>query len=610
MQRLTVELVMKRLNKKIFASKQKGVVLILIAFIIGLATAAYLLKTLNASNLKAEQDAKTMQSLKEAKVALIAWAVSHPNVPGLMPYPDRNVDGNYDDTSDCYASNTPFNPNFVLGRLPLFKNDPNCISATITAANGLSEDFRDGTGERLWYEVSSNLLYDYSTSAPSPNREPPIVNPSIVNNPLVEPWMIVRDRNGVILSSRVAAVIISPGPPLPNQDRSGGIANPDQYLDKVTMADNTPYKNSGYQDPATNPVQEFIIGDDYKRVAKNDPTYKDQTVEPYYFNDKLVYITIDELIYAVERRVLEETKNKLNAYYAINNYYPFAAGLGSTTNPNQCVQGNYRGLLPVSPPSAHTCTYKASSRTSNCNFSIVSSVSFTRTTGTFVATGAGANSPTGACSVSPLAPKVCTCNGLGACKRASGAIQYNCDECGKCTATVAGTNTFNTTGNISASSLGCTNTATQASCSDLSDGTFTLAACNANEQIKSQPAIAGLLPAWFMANKWQDFITYSASSNCTSSGVNCTTATPQLTVGLKAGVRAIVASPSAEIVATPYVVSKAGSQGVRPSCDIKDYLDATENTNMPLANGLQDFLYQPTQTKGRSYNDQIVIVSP
>ena len=607
MQLVTVELVMKRLNKKIIASKQKGVVLIFIALIIGLATAAYVLKTLNVSNLKAEQDAKTMQSLKEAKVALIAWAVNHPNVPGLMPYPDRNVDGNYDDTSDCYASNIPFNPNFVLGRLPLFKNDPNCINATITAVNGLSEDFRDGTGERLWYEVSSNLLYDYSTSTPSPNREPPIVNPSIVNNPLVEPWMIVRDRNGVILSSSVAAVIISPGHPLPNQDRSGGIANPNQYLDKIVMADNTPYQNYGYSLPGL--PQEFIIGDDYRNVAKNDPTYKNQAIQPYYYNDKLVYITVDELMYALEKRVLEETKNKLNKYYSVNLYYPFAAGLGSTSNSNQCVQGNYRGLLPVNAPLAHTCTYTAASRTSSCNFSVVSSVSFTRNAGSFVATGGGANSPTGVCSVNPLTTKVCTCNGAGACKRSSGATQFSCDSCGNCTATVAGTNTFNTTGNISASTLGCSKTPTQAICSG-SNGTFTLAPCNANEQIKSLPAIGGLLPVWFIANKWQDFITYSVSSNCTSTGVNCSTAMPQLTVGSKSGVRAIVASPSAEIITTPYAVSKAGVQAVRPSCDIEDYLDATENTNQVIANGLQDNLYEPTQIKGQFYNDQIVILAP
>ena len=33
-----------------------------------------------------------MHTLGEAKAALIAWAVSHPNYPGQMPFPDRNDD--------------------------------------------------------------------------------------------------------------------------------------------------------------------------------------------------------------------------------------------------------------------------------------------------------------------------------------------------------------------------------------------------------------------------------------------------------------------------------------------------------------------------------------
>ena len=597
---------MQKLNQTIV--KQKGAVLILMAFIIGLGALAYLLYAFDPARLRLEQDKKTMQTLNEAKQALIAWAVSHPNTPGLMPYPDRKGDGNYDDTSDCYISTVDFNYLFSLGRLPLFRSEPFCINAKVSVTSGLSSDFRDGSGERLWYEVSKNLLHDYKNNGGNPNGTSPIINPSIVNNPAY-PWFTIRDRNGVVISSRVTAVIIAPGEPIGGQDRSGGIADPNQYLDKITMADNTVYQNYNYPTNDID-VKEFIIGENFKTVAKNDPTYKNQAIQPYYYNDKLVYITVDELMYALEKRVLEETKNKLNKYYSVNLYYPFAAGLGSTSNSNQCVQGNYRGLLPVNAPLAHTCTYTAASRTSSCNFSVVSSVSFTRNAGSFVATGGGANSPTGVCSVNPLTPKVCTCNGAGACKRSSGATQFSCDSCGNCTATVAGTNTtFNTTGNISASTLGCSKTPTQAICSG-SNGTFTLAPCNANEQIKSLPAIGGLLPVWFIANKWQDFITYSVSSNCTSTGVNCSTAMPQLTVGSKSGVRAIVASPSAEIITTPYAVSKAGVQAVRPSCDIEDYLDATENTNQVIANGLQDNLYEPTQIKGQFYNDQIVIVAP
>ena len=597
---------MQKLSQSI--KKQKGAVLILIAFIIGLATAAYLLHALNPERLRVEQDKKTMQALNEAKQALIAWAVNHPNMPGLMPYPDRNNDGNYDDRSDCYANNVNFNSIFTLGRLPLFKNDPNCVTTdTIDTSgvhdtqvvNGLSADLRDGTGERLWYEVSSNLLHDYKSSAAHSNGASPEINPSIINNPNpIYPWFVVRDRNRVIISDRVAAVIIAPGAPSGAQDRSGGIANPNQYLDKIMMADNTPYQNYGYQNPATNPVQEFIIGDDYRVVAKNDPTYKDQTVEPYYYNDKLVYITIDELMYAIEKRVLEQTKVALSKFKIANGFYPFAADLGFYTSPNpnqnQCTQGNLRGLLPVNTPSTHTCSCTSSTRTCNCNLGVVNSISFTRSSGTFVATGGGANAPTGACSVSPLSTNTCTCNGAGGCKRATGAEQFRCDACGICIAKVVGTNRFSTTGTFTNSTGVCTFTSNQAICANSANGTFTLKACNVNETIVSLPAAGGLLPAWFTANQWEKYIVYAVSSDCTSTGTClANTSPPKITIESNTNINAIV----------------AGSL-VNPnnSCNIANYLSSAENTNAIVSNGLQDLIYQKSQVKTLANTDQLVMI--
>ena len=96
--------------------KQKGVALILMAFIIGLAVIAYLFHALDPQRLRLEQDKKTMQTLNEAKQALIAWSVSHKYNPGQMPWPDRNGDGVYDGSSDCVT--TLFQYSFLLGQLP------------------------------------------------------------------------------------------------------------------------------------------------------------------------------------------------------------------------------------------------------------------------------------------------------------------------------------------------------------------------------------------------------------------------------------------------------------------------------------------------------------
>ena len=583
---------MQKPNKSL--QKQKGAALILMAFIIGLAVIAYLLHALDPQRLRLEQDKKTMQTLNEAKQALIAWSVNHPNTPGLMPYPDRNNDGNYDDTSDCYANNVNFAPNFTLGRLPLFQNDPNCVNAKNTVNTGLEGDFRDGTGERLWYEASSNLLHDYKNNG-NPSGTAPIINPGIVNTP-ANPWFVVRDRNGVIISDRVAAVIIAPGAPSGVQDRSGGIASANQYLDKIVMADNTPYQNYGYSLPGL--PQEFIIGDDFRTVAKNDPIYKNQSIEPYYYNDKLVYITVDELMAAIEKRVLEQTRDALSKFKTTNGFYPFAADLGFYISPNpnqnQCVQGNLRGLLPVNAPVTHTCNCISATKTCNCNFGVVGSISFTRSAGTFVATGGGANAPAGACSVSPLSINTCTCNGAGSCKRASGTTQFSCDACGTCTATVAGTNKFITAGTYASRTGACTIASNQVSCLNSGNGTFTLAACNANERIKSLPTAGGLLPAWFTANQWEKYIVYAVSSDCTSTGTCLTnTSPPKITVGLNQNINAIVAGS----LANP-----------NNSCNISNYLSSAESVNVVVSNGTQDSIYQKHQVKTLANTDQLVTI--
>lgn len=566
--------------------RQRGAALIFIAFILGLAVAAYTIKAFNTASMQSEQDEKTTQVLGEAKAALIAWAVSHPNVPGMMPYPDRNNDGNYDDTSDCYATNVSFASYFVLGRLPLFKSDPNCVNAAVTVTSGVSGDFRDGVGERLWYEVSRNLLYDYQSSGTAP-----IINPGIANNPTYA-WMTVRDRNGVLLSNRVAAVILSPGLPIGAQDRSGGIANANQYLDKVVMADGTPYQNYGYPDPATNPIQEFIIGDDFRTVAKNDPTYKNQLIEPYYFNDKLVFITIDELMAAVEKRTAMEARAALNQYKTTNGYFPYAAALGSVTNANQCVSKNLQGLLPTNSPQSYSCscTYtSAANRNCKCSFSAVSTTLFTRSSsGTYGSAGAAA--PTGACVVQN-SDKTCKCNGVGTCKSTTGlTVQFSCDACGYCKSTVAGDFSFESNGTFASAPINCALSGNVVTCNVASAATmyqFTLNAC-------VEPALSTLLPGWFTANQWQDYIYYAVQRGTS----------PTLTAGTRSGITALTITTGRPINTSPFAAK--GSAQVRPSCDLTDHMDTIPNATGYITNYYESVDKQRSQT----YNDQVFVVSP
>jgi len=171
----------------------------------------------------------------------------------------------------------------------------------------------------------------------------------------------------------------------------------------------------------------------------------------------------------------------------------------------------------------------------------------------------------------------------------------------------AGSFTFTSTAGFSAATGGCSNSGGNISCSGTTAGTFTLNSC-ADPALST--SVSGL-PAWFTSNGWHNYIYYAVSSNCTSSATNCTTATPQLTVGSKAGVRSLLIASGKPIIATPFASSKASAQLTRPSCDVKDYLDSTQNTNVNLVNGSGDLVYDAINSpRGASYNDQMFIVAP
>lgn len=579
---------------------QHGAVLILVAFIIGLGAAALVFKMFNASSLQAEQDKKTMQALNETKQALIAWAVSHPNHPGILPFPDRNDDAPrfYDDKSDCVTVGVV--GSHLIGRLPLL-SDVNCVNPQ----QGLGVAGVDATGERLWYSVSINLVR-MSDASPTP-----VINPSIVNSP-AQPWFVVRDRGGAIISDRVAAVIIAPGAPLPNQDRSSGIANPNQYLDKIVMADNTPYQNYGYQDPATNPVQEFIIGDDFRRVAKNDPTYKNQSVEPYYYNDKLVYITIDELIAAIEKRAAAELRTQLLNYKQATDdltplipndgYFPYAAKLGAS-KAYACVTNQVAGVLPISnpAPASATCNYNRAGTnvTADCGvagFNQVAAVFFSKTNplSNFTASA-------GACTFSG---RDCTCTGAGSCTR--GAQTFRCDAAANCDTdnTAVGEIRFMggefdpaTKSGRCAATVTASDTCQQASpgvdirvnvrCAGV--GVGSVSRNNACPDLVFNSG-ASALSAWLMGNRWYDYFYYISSRD----GQKLTAGKPNLDA-LLVGTGWSVVAPG---------VSVKGENQIKPSCDIGDYLDSGENTNLdPVYDAI-------AKQRTQNYNDHTYIVAP
>lgn len=313
--------------------------MLILVFMIALAFSSYLVIGLGSESLKREREQRTAQALADAKAALLGWSLAHPEYPGIMPFPDRNADGDYDGNSDCVPA-MALNYSHLIGRLPNANQTAPCIGAL---QNGLSGSFVDGEGEPLWYAVSRNLIRTTVAGAV-------VINPSIINTPPFN-WLIVRDKNGQIISSRVAAVIMAPGRVIGAQNRAGGLAGPAAYLDSAVVS-GVPYSNADY----TIPNESFIMAEDMQHVANPHPVY----AQPYQFNDKIIFITVDELMLALEQRAIREARNALNAYYLAsdanpaNRYYPYAAMLG---DPNHaCADVTSAGMLPLNSALA-TCTH-------------------------------------------------------------------------------------------------------------------------------------------------------------------------------------------------------------------------------------------------------------
>lgn len=608
--------------------KQHGAALIFIMFIVGLAVAAFIMKTFDAESLKARQEEKTMQALGQAKEALIAWSVSHADVPGMTPYPDRSSDGNYDGYSDCPPAMNPFAYSYLIGQLPIYRQTNPCISPQ----TGIGGDWTDSQGNRLWYAVSRNLVREYQ----SPGRNP-VINPGIINIDSLKPvpydgtnatssypWLVVRDINGNVVSDRVAAVIVSPGPPLSGQSRTN-TASSSHFLDQITIGTTT-YSNRDYDQPD----EDFVMGSD--AVVNNT------------FNDRLVYITIDELIAALERRVAAEARDALLSYQNATGRYPYAAPLGSTEN-YSCIDATVNGLLPLDSNPSNNCSC-TSGRDCSCDFDIIDSVAFNRG-------GPNWDSASGSCSA---AGSVCTCAGAGDCSLL-GIIRFECDVAGNCNSNlISGTFSFsgafensnvNTRTGACSHSCGSTTvtcdgngTFSSGSCGDpgiaptiavntvtgsnqlttssnfiaeqivagmrvfgdgIQDGTVVSSVTNAATLMISRNATAtgqsnitfSRLSEWFINNGWQDYIYYSVARD----------AVPTMTLGGRTGVEAIIATVGARIDTAPFAQAKGAAQN-RISCNIEDYLDSSENVSANQT-------YEATnKQRALNYNDQLLIVAP
>ena len=264
---------------------QSGAALLVILIVVILTGAAIFVTSYNPSRYKVKTNKLSSRALQHAKDALLGWAVTHPDTPGMLPWPDHPTDGNYDGNSDC-LNQAPAHTN-LSGRLPWLGQTAPCVAPL----SGLGIQALDGSGQRFWYAASPNLVYDYSTN------QPPAINSNTRN--LGTGWLTVRDSLGNVLSNKVAFVVIAPGRVVGSQVRNGSTPAIGQFLDSATI------NGSTYSNADSNGV--FVS-------APHSDT----------FNDVLIYATVDELMDKVEK-VVGKDKTKCENYYGVGD--PKCAGL-------------------------------------------------------------------------------------------------------------------------------------------------------------------------------------------------------------------------------------------------------------------------------------------
>jgi len=296
-------------HREIKCHTQRGAALFLLVLVLLVGGVALLFKAGGGNRGAVEENRATSAALAQAKELAISFAVANLTAPGGLPFPDRNADGNYDGNGDCVS--VGFDPTqHLLGKWP-FRNEQGCG----VSRPAFGKPLQEAGGEALWYAVSGNLVKSLAGSYPVINSEIPGSN-----------WFTVVNGQGAVLTTRAALVIIAPGRVVQAQNRAGAAAA-NQFLEGVTVG-GVSYTNYA--------------------IETGDTGFVAQSPDAA-CNDQLLYVTIDELMAVVEKRVLAQSKALVRDYRNSCNQYPWPRPyVDPRTAPDfNSVAGTVEGLLPV-----------------------------------------------------------------------------------------------------------------------------------------------------------------------------------------------------------------------------------------------------------------------
>ncbi len=342
-------------------SGQRGFVLILVVLTMMLILGTVLLVGVAGStNQNAVVIGKNISSdqklalYRDALIGVAVGFVSSTSRPGILPTPDTNYDGQ-SELSSCLDGTNP-NGTTVLANAAAQSPNLRCLGKLPWKTIGIaieSVDASDVTGIVPWYAVSENLT-KVTTCMQFLNPGTVTGATTIFSCPATTgpawPWLKVCDSTGRILSDRVAVVLIMPGPPLVTTGRAQSRASspslpiPGDYLDAIPTPAGwsalpaaqrcSTFDNAGL-------TGEFILADQSNT-----------------FNDRLTYITVDELFEKVELRVANEVREALIRYKNASvtataplGSYPWMAPVGNPVTPTTSTlaqPGLAAGLIPFS----------------------------------------------------------------------------------------------------------------------------------------------------------------------------------------------------------------------------------------------------------------------
>ena len=334
-------------QKNLSFRKQRGIALLLTFVVLILAAGYVLTSYLSPTSVKLARDKEYAEILNSARDTLISAAVSASGVaegPGNLSAPDVVADTaatkNYNGHSEtgCFDQSKP-------NGLPLIIDHPNirCLGRLPWHTFGLSipsSSENDVIGTMPWYAVSGNLAFqiclEHFSSEILAFSYTGFICPAATSLPY--PWLTVRDGRGVVLSSRVAAVIIVPGPAINSQSRPPppNLAGANQYLDTVSVTVTTVTADCPGP-PCTFTFSNADLDNDFIQ-ADPGPT----------FNDRLIYITIDELMAKIEQRAGQEIRASIERFRDLYGSYPWLAPFAdpSIVGNYQAVTGTRVGLVP------------------------------------------------------------------------------------------------------------------------------------------------------------------------------------------------------------------------------------------------------------------------